>query len=46
MSYRKTKVKSFYFDMDYLSQYWGVTGFERKYVNQKKESASVDVTLS
>ena len=26
---RKTKVQSFYFDMQWLAQYWGIDGAQR-----------------
>ena len=29
MASRKTKVQSFYFDMQWLSQYWGIDGAQR-----------------
>ena len=31
MSARKSKVQSFYFDMEWLSRYWGVEGRPRVY---------------
>lgn len=32
MASRKTKVQSFYFDMQWLSKYWGVDGAQRMLV--------------
>ena len=35
MAARKTKVQSFYFDMEWLAQYWGVDNSPRVYVGLK-----------